>query len=138
MRGDGVQVDRPAARACISLKQRGHVTHVLDGMAAAKTGKVAHRIADVANLDVEYGSDLRPFAQELTAIACDEAPFGSIRHVAAKPEGKEFDQRVNGIALFQHLIFAFIAVERDCPGRLGKIGSASVRERVCKYVYISV
>src|SRR3546814_6191176 len=80
MIGDGVQVDRPAARAYISLKQRGHVTHVLDGMAAAKTGKVVHRIADVANLDVEYGSDLRSFAQALTAIACDEAPFGSIRH----------------------------------------------------------
>src|SRR3546814_7642681 len=77
MIGDGGQVDRPAARACISQNQRGHVTHVLDGMAAAKTGKVVHRIADVANLDVEYGSDLRPFAQELTAIACDEAPFGS-------------------------------------------------------------
>src|SRR3546814_17637166 len=77
------------------------------------------RIADVANLDVEYGSDLRPFAQELTAIACDEAPFGSIRHVAAKPEGHEFDQRVNGLALFQQLIVAFIGVERDFPGRLG-------------------
>src|SRR3546814_14661328 len=115
---------------------RGHGTHVLDGMAAAKTGKVVHRIADVANLDVEYGSDLRSFAQELTAIACDEAPFGSIRHVAAKPEGKEFDQRVNGIALL-----AVDSCVHSCrarlPGAVGdclKIGRASCGERVCQYV----
>src|SRR3546814_13723567 len=76
------------------------------------------RISDWSS-DLCSSDLLRSFAQELTAIACDEAPFGSIRHVAAKPEGKEFDQRVNGIALFQQLIVAFIAVERDCPGRLG-------------------
>src|SRR3546814_6440740 len=70
------------------------------------------RISDWSS-DLCSSDLLRSFAQELTAIACDEAPFGSIRHVAAKPEGKEFDQRVNGIALFQQLIVAFIAVERD-------------------------
>ena len=103
---DRVEVDRRARRLLVPTVELDEVAEAADCVAHREGGEVHHRIADVAELEIEQRDEMAVAMVELAAVPHDRRlPTATVGRIAAKPGEPELEQRVGepfgpSVALF--------------------------------------
>ena len=128
---DRVEVDRLPGDLAVAVVELGEVAEADDGVAHAPRGEVHHRVADVADLDVEHGDDAAVLRGGTgPSPTRSPTPARATRRVAAQPPQAELDERI-GVRLHRPVDALVARHAEGARTRSGRRGAhdAGVDER---------
>ena len=115
MPADGVEVDGCAGKFLVAGVELPHVAVADDGVAHTPGGEIHHRVAEVAQLEIQYSQDLAAGMVELARVPDHgRFPAGGVDRVAAQPAEAELEEGV-GMGLHRAVVL-LVPAQSHQPG----------------------
>ena len=128
---DRGEVDRRARQLLVAGVELREVAVADDGVAHPPGGEVHHRVADVAELEIEHGDDPAVGVVKLARVPHDRRfPSLGVDRVAPEPSDRELEERIG--VLLERAVVLLVAVESGQPGAGRIVGAmdAGLDERL--------